>query len=255
MKLKHIILATAVTVGFVSAPSARAWDIKDLFGGSSGETIANVIEGVFTKTNLEVKDLAGTWQATGPAVTFKSDNFLQKAGGLAGAATIETKLKPYYEKYGLTGAEIAIAEDGQMSMKIKKLNLKGTVTKGKESGTFEFSFKAFGAVKITALTAYVEKSPSNLNIMFDATKLKQFISVVANLSGMQLAKAVSSVLDSYEGACIGFKMKSVGAAPEKTASGTIVKTAPPTSEKEKTESPKNTATDLLKGILGGTRKK
>ncbi len=276
MKKTKLIALGVALAGLAS--TAYAIDIKGLLGGNAGETIGNIIEGVFTKSNLEVKDLAGTWQSTGAAVTFKSDNFLQKAGGIAGAAAIESKLNPYFERYGLVGAELAIAEDGSMTMKIKKMTLKGTVSKGEEEGTFKFDFKAFGAVKITSLTAYVEKSPTSLNVMFDANKLKSFISVVANISGMQLAKTAASILDSYDGACIGFKMKSIGGAPASTGvestsdsssdgigsllKGVLGGGSKSSSEPEKTEPQQNEETEsqtskgveLLKGILGGSKK-
>lgn len=249
---KRIFAAFAVVLAGMATP-AHAFDLKDLLGGNAGETLGNIIEGVFTKTDLEVKDLAGTWQSTGSAVTFKSDNFLQKAGGIAGAAAIETKLDPYFERYGLIGSEMAITPEGEMTLKIKRMTLKGTITQGEEKGTFRFDFKAFGAIKLTSLTAYVEKSPQNLNVMFDATKLKQFISVVANISGMTLAKTVSSVLDSYEGACIGFKMKNVGPAPEGTTTTTPAPTN--TQKADSSDQQENKGADLLRELLGGKRKK
>lgn len=252
--MRKSIIAAVMAIAAVAAPSANAWDLKDLLGGDAGSTIGNIIEGVLTKKNLEVKDLAGTWKATGSAVTFKSDNFLQQAGGIAGAAAIETKLNPYFEKYGLTGAEMAIAEDGQMTLKIKKMTLKGLIVKGAEEGTFEFDFSAFGAIKIASLTAYVEKSPSSLNVMFDATKLKQFISVIANISGMQLAKTVSTLLDSYDGACIGFKMVSIGDAPD-FGSTTTATPAPTQTQTSEEESPVQRGAELLRGLLGGSKKK
>ncbi len=240
---KITILCLPALLALFPAP-ASAFDIKDLLGGNTGETIGNLIEGVFTKSDLEVKDLAGTWEATGSAVTFKSENFLQKAGGMAGAAAIESQLNPYFEKYGLTGAVMEIAEDGTFSLKVKKLTLSGTIEKG--DGVFEFNFKAFGAMKIGKLTAYVEKSPSALNVMFDASKLKNLISTIANLTGMKMAKAASSILDSYDGACVGFKMKSIGAAPasEAQTQGTETQTE---------ESDSNKGADLLRSIL--TKKK
>lgn len=241
------VLGLVLALAGMATP-AHAFDLKDLLGGNTGETLGNLIEGVFTKTDLSVKDLAGTWQSTGSAVTFKSDNFLQKAGGIAGAAAIETQLNPYFERYGLIGSEMAIAEDGNFTLKIKRMTLKGTITQGAEKGTFEFDFKAFGAMKITSLTAYVEKSPQNLNIMFDATKLKQFVSIVANLSGMSMAKTAATILDTYEGACVGFKMKSIGAAPASSTQTT-------TTTNSNASQTENKGAQLLRDLLGGSKKK
>lgn len=261
--MRHKILTAAVAVAALCTPQAYAWDLKDLLGGDAGNTIGNIIEGVFSKTDLEVKDLAGVWRATGSAVTFKSDNFLQKAGGIAGAAAIETKINPYFEQYGLTGSVMTITASGEMSLKIKNFTLKGNVVKGAEEGTFEFDFNALGAIKIATLTAYVEKSPSSLNVMFDATKLKQFISVVAKISGMQLAQTLSSVLESYDGACIGFKMEHIGDAPATLSSGTTnlepkskTKTTTKTTTKDNksTEPTIENGLDRLRNLLGGSKK-
>lgn len=190
-------------------------------GSGIGDILGNVIEGVFTKSNLSLADLVGEYQAQGPAVTFKSDNFLQKAGGVAGAATIESKLKPYYEQYGLNSMTLTIDEDANFVMKIKALSLKGTITKNDSEGTFDFNFNVLG-INLGKFTAYIEKSGSNLKLMFDATKLKSFISTVAKFTGNSMASALATILDSYEGACIGWKMVSVSQGSSSSDTGSAV---------------------------------
>nr|MDE6669385.1 DUF4923 family protein [Muribaculaceae bacterium] len=64
-----------------------------------------------------------------------------------------------------------------------------------------------------------EKSGNSLDLMFDASKLKSIISAVANFSGMSLAKTAAGILDSYDGACIGFKMNKVGGDNNSSSSG------------------------------------
>lgn len=215
MKIKSIFMALAL---LLSANVANAQGIGDLLkgigSGSSdlGSTIGNVIEGVFTKSNLEVADLTGNYVSEGPAVTFKSDNLLKKAGGVAGAAALETKLNPYYEQYGLNGMPLSIDSVGNFSLAVMKIKLSGSIEKGSEEGTFRFNLKLGGSMKIGSFTAYVEKSGKNLNLMFDATKLKELISTVASVSGVSMAKTLASLLDSYDGACVGFKMKYTGDA-------------------------------------------
>ena len=55
-KIKISAVAAMILAG--SALPASAWDIKDLLGGA-GETVENLIEGVFTKSNLTVEDICG----------------------------------------------------------------------------------------------------------------------------------------------------------------------------------------------------
>ncbi|MDE6804336.1 MAG: DUF4923 family protein, partial [Muribaculaceae bacterium] len=57
-----------------------------------------------------------------------------------------------------------------------------------------------------------------LELMFDASKLKTLISAIANFSGMSLAKTAAGILDSYDGACIGFKMNQTGSSTSSSSS-------------------------------------
>ena len=239
--MKSFMAGTLLVVSAFGMQAQSLGDILSGLGGGgnsgSGNLLSNVLEGVFTKTNLTVADLVGDYQAQGPAVTFQSENFLQKAGGIAGAAAIESKLNPYYQQYGLNNMTLAVTEDGNFTMKIKGISLKGNLTQGDEQGTFNFNFNVLG-INLGSFKAYVEKSGSNLNVMFDATKLKSFISTVAKLTGNSMASTVGSILDSYEGACIGWKMVS-------TSQNTN------TDDNSNTNSAISSGLDALKGILNG----
>lgn len=197
---------TAVILSFFLLPSvsANAFTLSDLFGSQS--TVSNIIEGIFTKSNLEVKDLQGSWTVNGSAVAFQGDNFLEKAGGLAAAAAIEAKVDPYFKQYGLTGAVMNINEDGSATLKFSHGSLTGTFEKvDNKDYNFIFKVKVVG-ITVGDLPAYIEKSYSSLNVMFDAKKLKSLISIVAKVSGNKLATTLGQLLDKYEGMCIGFKM-------------------------------------------------
>lgn len=177
-------------------------------GGSS--TLGNILEGVFSSSNITVSDMAGVWTSNGPAVCFQSDNFLKKAGGLAAASMIESKLSPYYNQYGLNGAVMTINTDGTFSMKLKNITLKGTITQTTEKGVFQFTFTALGSVKLGSIKTYVQKSYNTLSVMFDASKLKNLISGIAKIVNIQIVKTLTSLLDSYEGLCVGFRMERTG---------------------------------------------
>ena len=211
MKVFRMLIAGVIIMA--SGMSMNAQSLSDILvnlggNGNGGNILSSVIEGVFTKSNLTLQDLVGEYKSQGPAVTFKSENLLQKAGGIAGAATIESKLNPYYEQYGLNNMTLTVDEDANFTMKIKSISLKGTITKNDSDGTFDFNFNIAG-IKLGKFTAYIEKSGSTLKLMFDATKLKDFISTVAKFTGNSMASTVSSLLDSYDGACIGWKMVSM----------------------------------------------
>ncbi|MDE7380524.1 MAG: DUF4923 family protein [Muribaculaceae bacterium] len=211
MKFKSILsIALFAIVSFLPA-TTYAFDLKDLLGGGS-DVVSGIIDGVLTRSNIDVRDLSGQWTVSGSAVSFKSENLLAKAGGMAASAAIENKIDGYYKKYGLTGGTFVIQEDGNFSMKVKGVSLNGSIEKKGDDGTFEFNFKVLG-MKLTSLTAYVEKSPSALKIMFDATKLKSLLQTLAKLSGNSLTQTAVSILDNYDGLCVGFSLSQTGSAP------------------------------------------
>ena len=225
-RFKSILIAVALLIGGASAQAQGLSDLLNGLGQSSssnsglGGTVGNLLSGIFTKSDLSLEDIVGEYVSDGPAVAFKSDNFLEKAGGIAGAAAIETKLQPYYEQYGLTGMPLVINSDGTFTLKIKGVPLSGTVEAKDGQGEFTFNIMALGSMKIGQFTAYVTKSGKNIDLMLDAKKLKRFISSVGKFSGMKIATTLSKLLDSYEGAYIGFKMAYTGGSQTNGSAGT-----------------------------------
>ncbi|MBD5264886.1 MAG: DUF4923 family protein [Bacteroides sp.] len=223
---KSIFIAVALLLGGASAQAQGLSDLLNGLGQSSSSnsglsgTVGNLLSGIFQKSDLQLEDIVGEYVSDGPAVSFKSDNFLQKAGGIAGAAAIESKLQPYYEQYGLTGMPLVINSDGKFTLTVKGIPLSGTVEAKDGKGEFTFNIKALGAVKIGQFTAYITKSGKNIDLEFDAKKLKNIISSVGQISGMKMVSALTSILDSYEGAYMGFKMTYTGAADGGTSTET-----------------------------------
>lgn len=219
------LLVASFAIGF--CPSVYAQ-------GSLTDVLGNVIQGVFTKSDLSVYDICGQWTANGSAVNFQSDNLLKKAGGAAAAGVVENKINPYFEKLGLNNAVMTIEADSTFTLKAKKLNLTGTLVSNGD-GTFTYNMKAFNKIPIGSVKAYVQKSGNNLDVMFDANKLMSLLSGVAKLTNISVAKTVVSLLDSYDGLCIGLSMTKTG----------DVKMP------ENYKSSNSGIGDVLNGILGG----
>lgn len=196
--------------------------LGNVLGGDTGSILGNLLEGVFSSSNITVEDMQGTWKSTGPAVCFQSDNFLQKAGGLAAAAAIETKIKPYYEKYGLNNAVMTIDANGNFTLTASKITLKGNIKQknGADKGVFDFNFTVLGKIQLGSVTTYVQKTSNSMDVMFDATKLKSILSKLTQYLSIDILKSMGSILDSYEGLCVGFKMSYTGAASGVTTTTT-----------------------------------
>lgn len=200
--MKKIIMMAVAIAALLMPASAGAFNLKDLLG-KAGSAAEGLVDGLLTQTDITVEQMAGTWTASGSAVSFQSENALKKAGGSAITKTIEDKIDPYYNKYGLTGSTLTISSDGSFEWKVKGVTLKGKVSK-RSDGNFDFTFTPFGNIKLGSVKTYVEKPASGLDIMFDAKKLKNILSAVAGFTGNSLASTASSLLDSYDGLCIGF---------------------------------------------------
>lgn len=237
MSIKKKLMALAVVIA-AAGPQAYAFDLNSILG-SAGTAVGGIVDGLLTQSDISVEQMAGTWTATGSAVAFQSDNLLQKAGGSAAASTIESKLNPYYKQYGLTGSVLTIDDSGNFTLKVKGISLKGTITK-RSDGNFDFTFTPFGSFKVGSIKTYVEKPVSGLNVMFDATKLKTLITGITKLTGNSLAKTAGSLLDSYEGLCVGFAFSG-----QSTYNPTNTNTGSGNSSDAI-----NKAADALKGLFG-----
>lgn len=200
--MKRIALSMMIAAALAVPAGASAFDLKDILN-KAGSTVGGAVEGLLTQTNITVEQMEGTWTATGAAVSFQSDNALKKAGGGAISGTIEDKIDPYFKKFGLTGSTMTIDSEGAFQWKVKGVTIKGKITK-RQDGNFDFSFTPMGNYKLGTIRAYVEKPISGLKIMFDASKLKSLLSMVAGITNNSLVSSASSILDSYDGLCVGF---------------------------------------------------
>lgn len=221
---KYIVATALVAAAFVPARVSAQFSLGDLLGrvaeslssntSGTGDALAGVIDGVFTKSDIKTEDVAGDWTVTGSAVDFRSEEFLKKAGGKAAAATIEQKIDPYYKKYGFENSTISITKDGELTMTVGKFTLKGTITPNDDkryAGNFIVRFKALGVMSLGEYDTYVSlvanplTGTRQLRMMFDARKLVAMIKCVAALSKKGLARSAVELLDQYEGVCVGFK--------------------------------------------------
>lgn len=199
--------------------SVNAQSLKDILNGvknsgnsteqtSSTDKLGGLISGISNilgKSNIEITDLAGTWNYKKPAVAFKSDNLLKKAGGTAAAEVIESKLAPYYQKAGMSNFKLTFNNDSTFTMKFNAATLSGTISKGND-GEFVFNFKALKKVNIGKLNSVITKAGNSINVTFDASKLITLVSKVASITGNSTIKSVSSLLSSYDGLNAGFEL-------------------------------------------------
>lgn len=208
MKRIISIAVTALLAAAITTPAAKA-DIKDILGklGNNGsiDDVRNLVSD-FIGGDIDYKELVGDWTYVSPAVSFKSDDLLKKAGGVAAASKIEKEIEPYYQKAGLTTLKIKFDADSTFVMKLRGVSLKGAVSKA-GNGQYIFNFKAFGKIKTGSMTAYAAKSGKNVKLTFDVSKLISLVEKISAISGNSTIKGLSAVLSSYDGVNAGFELK------------------------------------------------
>lgn len=213
--MKKIFVAVIASLLSVTA-GAQSLDLKEALkdlkngNGSTAETVKGAIGNLLSTDKLDLKALEGTWNYSSPAVTFKSDNLLKKAGGAAASAAVIKKLEPVYKLTGVDKLVLTIDKEGNFSMKVRSVTLKGTVetvTDKESQANFIFNFKA-ASRNIGKMNAYVEKNVSgNLKITFDVTKLVELLQQVGKFTGNKTVNGLTKILSGYDGLCAGFELK------------------------------------------------
>ena len=125
MKKIPVTLFIVSALLFILPEKTEAQSLKDIL---KSETAQKVIDAVKEATALKFEDLQGTWQYKGAACQFKSEELLQKAGGIALGETMEGKLEKAYEKAGIRTGNFSYTfnHDSTFTCQIGKKELKGT---------------------------------------------------------------------------------------------------------------------------------
>lgn len=180
-------------------------------GGSSsgsglGDALGGIVGGLLSNDKISPESLVGTWNYVAPAVCFKSENFLQKAGGAAVAGTVEGKLEPYYNRFGLNNLVLTVDKEMNFTMQAGKIKAGGTVTI--DDTDVYFNFSALGKISIGKIKTYVTMTGgSQMSVMFDVTKLITIAKTIGSVSGSSAISTMTSLLESYDGICAGFKLR------------------------------------------------
>lgn len=225
MKIKAFALALALAAAILPATASDAprdilGQLGSALGGNRGGSsdsgssdgsgvlgaIGSFINNTIANNNFTIDDLEGHWRYTSPAVSFKSDNALQNIGGAAAATALEGELEPHYRRLGFNRTSLEVDADHNFTLKLGLVQLKGKVEKD-ENDRLVFNFSAFGRVNLGKVTANATKAGNTLNLTFDATRLINILNKVAGAVNNTALSTLSTLLNSYDGLYMGFKLK------------------------------------------------
>ena len=197
--MKQFIYLTLAAVAMMFCNQAQAQSLKDLLNKSNLEKVVSAVTGKSTTT-----DLTGTWNYTGAAISFESDNLLQKAGGAAAATVAEEKLNEQLAKVGIKSGQMAFTFNADSTF-VTQVNGK------KMSGTYSYEASAqkvnLKFAKLVGINTTINATSSNMDMLFNSDKLLKLVTFLASKSSNTTLKTISSLADSYDGMMLGFSLE------------------------------------------------
>ena len=203
MKKKTLIFMATVVLVLSGCMSGQSGLSGILGTVTNGETIGNVITSVLGLTKVTQRDILGTWKYYQPGCAFTSEQLLKKAGGEVVAAEIKTKVKPYYDKAGVSSSntQITFSEDGKFSAIVAGRQFSVTYTYDEASAKISMKTLLF------TVNCYAKKNAGSMGFLFEASKLLNVLQMLSALSGSSDLSAIGDLAKQYDGVRIGFDMK------------------------------------------------
>lgn len=228
--MKRIFVSLMLTIAVTTTVSAQSW--KDLLGkvatevagdvssnSEAGNAVVNVLGSLLGNSlTLSPEAIEGTWNYEGVACILESENALSEIGGTVVTSQLESKMDGMLSKVGVKPGNCSFVfnKDGACTILVGNYTIDGTYTLVPEEKVMNFSFM-YGKLNLKANVAY---EIQNLNIVFKADKLLNFIKSVTsalsnNATGEQLqqlssisqtASTLGTLLSAYDGMMLGAKM-------------------------------------------------
>jgi hypothetical protein len=194
MKRVFIVLVALVAM----CGSASAQSLGDFLKGAVTELVDQATGGKATEYMM-----TGSWGYTAPAVRLESDNQLATIAGNAMVSTIESKLQSAYNFVGIKpdSFSLTLNEEMTFAMVIGKRTLSGTYTYNSDTHALELLFSS-KLLKITSLKGFAHMSGDNLDVVFDCTKLVNFLSALG--SKMSMLNSITQLVSNYDNVLVGF---------------------------------------------------
>ena len=187
--------------------SVEAQTLKDLLKKAAGSSaIQEVVESV-TGISLQA-DIKGTWDYSGVAVKLVSEDLLKSAAAGVAAGQVEEKLDGYVQKIGIKPGAFGFtfSDDNTFTTTFKGKNIPGTYTLDEQAKTLTLTYGKTSFMKGFTMTATVNITSSQLDLMFNADKLLDFIGKVSATSKNTTLSAISAVAEQYDGMKLGFEL-------------------------------------------------
>lgn len=200
-------LCIFIAAAFLAAicPSAYGQSLKDLLNKKSIEGIVNT---VVDQLDIIPENITGDWEYKGTAVKFTGDNILMNAASEVASAQVEEKLDEYLQVIGLKEGAFGYTfdADSTFTTTFNKMKFPGRYTFSPEEDTIELDYGKTERLKGISLKTTVSVTPTNMELLFNADKLLEFIGKISSSVGDSKLSVLSSLVSQYDGMKIGFEL-------------------------------------------------
>lgn len=206
MEMKRFYLIITLALLASGTIQTRSQSLKDLLNKESIEDIVNTIT---DQMDIIPENIEGEWEYNSIDVKFTGDNALMNAASEVAVSKIEDKLTEYMQIIGLKEGTFGYRfnPDGSFTTSFLKLELPGKYTFSSEEDSIELAYGSTGKLKGVKMKATAKVNATNLELLFNADKLMEFLGKISSSSDNQKLAALNQLISQYDGLKIGFELK------------------------------------------------
>ena len=206
MEMKRFYLIITLALLASGTIQTRAQSLKDLLNKESIEDIVNTIT---DQMDIIPENIEGEWEYNSIDVKFTGDNALMNAASEVAVSKIEDKLTEYMQIIGLKEGTFGYRfnPDGSFTTSFLKLELPGKYTFSSEEDSIELAYGSTGKLNGVKMKATAKVNATNLELLFNADKLMEFLGKISSSSDNQKLAALNQLISQYDGLKIGFELK------------------------------------------------
>lgn len=204
MKRFYLIITLALLAA--GTVQTKAQSLKDLLNKENVEDIVNTIT---DQLDIIPENIAGEWEYSGIDIKFTGDNALMNIASEAAVGKIEEKLTEYMQIIGLKEGALSydFSTDNSFTTSFLKLELPGKYTFSSEEDSIELAYGSTGKLNGVKMKATAKVNATNLELLFNADKLIEFLGRISSSSDNQKLAALNQLISQYDGLKIGFELK------------------------------------------------
>lgn len=186
---------------------------------------------------------------------FESNNVLKEVVASAASIKAENSLSEYYTKVGITTQKCNFIFNASSTFTnlMGGHQLNGTYSINEANSTVDLHYLFGGLINYKTMTAKIQMSGDQMNLLFDGDKLLKFLQFASKFSSNETLKVFNEFASQYDGLLVGFTLHSYKQA-EATTTTTAAAAAKTTTPAKSTVTKSSSSSSKTTATKSGTKK-